>query len=121
MDISRKQFVETMVSGSALLLLSSCGGGGSYNGGAAPAPSPMQSNSCNPAQIADNHGHSLIIPLSDLDSTTAKTYDIHGSADHTHTVTLSATQLAQLKAGAMVAVTSTETLAHTHLVSITCV
>src|SRR4249920_2960601 len=91
MDISRKRFVEAMFSGSAVLLFTSCGGGGGYNGGTpspAPAPAPT-GNSCNPAQIADNHGHELVIPLTDLDSATAKTYDIHGSADHTHSVTFS--------------------------------
>jgi hypothetical protein len=119
MDISRKRFVKTMFSGSAVLLFTSCGGGGSYNGSPAPAPAPA-GNSCNPAQIAGNHGHELVIPLSDLDSAIAKTYDIHGTADHTHSVTFSAVQLAQLKAGTMVTVTSTETELHTHAVSVTC-
>jgi hypothetical protein len=125
MDISRKRFVETLASGSALLLFSSCGGGGSYNGGtpaAAPAPAPApNSTSCSPATISDNHNHALVIAKSDLDSTTAMTYDIHGTADHTHSVTFSVAQLGQLKQGATVSVTSTTTFAHDHQVSVTCV
>jgi len=120
MDITRKRFVETMASGSVVLLFTSCGGGG-YNGtpAAAPAPGPT-ATSCSPAQISGNHGHELVIPKSDLDSTTAMTYDIHGTADHTHSVTFSAAQLAQLKQGMTVTVTSTTTLAHNHDVSVSC-
>lgn len=118
MDISRKRFVEAMASGSAVLLFTSCGGGSDYGG--TPAPAPPSGNSCSPAGISDNHGHSLVIAKSDLDSTTAKTYDIHGSANHTHSVTFSAAQLAQLKAGTTVSVSSTVTDNHDHTVSVTC-
>ncbi|HEU5297698.1 MAG TPA: hypothetical protein VFU71_23180 [Burkholderiaceae bacterium] len=121
MDISRKRFVEAMASGSVALLFTSCGGGGGYNGTPAAAPPPAPANSCNPASISDNHGHVLVIAKSDLDSTTAMTYDIHGTADHTHSVTFSPAQLAQLKAGMTVAVTSTVTFAHDHVVSVNCV
>jgi hypothetical protein len=116
MDISRKRFVETMVGGSALLLFHGCGGGGSYGGG---MPNPMPASGCTP-MIADNHGHVLVIALTDLDSTTPKTYDIHGSADHTHSVSFTVAQLGQLKAGSMVTVTSTQTLSHTHAISVSC-
>ncbi len=121
MDISRKRFIETMASGSAVLLFTSCGGGGSgYNGAPAPAPAPS-GTSCGPAVISDNHGHALVIAKSDLDSTSAMTYDIHGTADHTHSVTFSAAQLAQLKAGMTVAVSSSVTLSHDHTVTVTCI
>lgn len=120
MDITRKRFIETMASGSAVLLFTSCGGGSSYNGGTpAPAPAP-NGTSCSPAVISDNHGHVLVIAKSDLDSTSAMTYDIHGTADHTHNVTFSAAQLAQLKAGMTVSVSSTVTLSHDHTVTVTC-
>ena len=120
MDISRKRFVEAMASGSAVLLFTSCGGGGSYNGGApAPAPAP-NGTSCSPAVISDNHGHALVIAKSDLDSSSPMTYDIHGTADHTHSVTFSAAQLAQLKAGTTVSVSSSVTLSHDHTVSVSC-
>jgi hypothetical protein len=119
MNISRKRFIETMASGSAVLLFTSCGGGGSTGGTPAPAPAP-NGTSCSPAVISDNHGHVLVIAKSDLDSTSAMTYDIHGTADHTHSVTFSAAQLAQLKAGVTVSVSSSVTLSHDHTVTVTC-
>jgi VCBS repeat-containing protein len=118
MDISRKQFVEAALGGSALLLFSSCGGGG-YGG----SNTVMPVSSCSPT-IAANHGHVLTIAIADLDSPTAKTYDIMGTnTTHTHSVTFSAAQLAQLKAGTMVTVTSTAatTDGHTHSVAVSCV
>lgn len=120
MDISRKRFVEAMASGSAVLLFTSCGGGSDYNGGTpAPAPAPG-GTSCSPAVISDNHNHALVIAKSDLNSTTAMTYDIHGTADHTHSVTFSATQLAQLKSGLTVSMSSSVTLSHDHTITVTC-
>jgi hypothetical protein len=49
--------------------------------------------------IVPTHGHALDIPMADLSSTTDKTYDIKGTSPHTHSVTLTAAQLGQLKAG----------------------
>jgi hypothetical protein len=117
MDISRKQFVEAALGGSALLLFSSCGGGGSSGG------TTTQTSSCTPTIGAPFHGHSLVVAVADLDSPSAKTYDIMGSATHNHTVTFSTALLAQLKMGTTVAVTSTPLAAdgHTHVVSVTCV
>src|SRR5262245_52305817 len=69
MDMSRKRFVETLASGSALLLFSSCGGGGGYSSGAGGNPMPM--SSCTP-DIANNHGHALVVAVADLDSGTPK-------------------------------------------------
>jgi len=115
MEISRKQFIERLAGGGALLLFSSCGGG--YGGGSTPM------SSCTPS-ISANHGHVLPIAVADLDSATAKTYDIMGSnTTHTHTVTFTTTQLQQLKAGTMVSVTATPaaTDGHVHTVSVSCV
>lgn len=118
MDISRKSFVEALAGGSVLLLFSSCGGGGSYGGGGG-----TQTSSCS-ASIVGNHGHILTLPVADLDSTTAKTYDIMGTNNtHTHTVTFSPAQLQQLKAGTMVTVTSSPAAndGHTHSVTESCI
>ena len=116
MDISRKQFVETLASGGALLMLGSCGGGGYGSSGGTPT------SSCS-GSIAANHGHVLPIVATDVDSPTAKTYDITGSAGHSHGVTLSVAQLGQLKGGTAVTVTSSAatTDGHTHAVTVSCV
>jgi len=118
-DISRKRFIEALAGGSALLVLSGCGGGGSSYGGGNPAP---PASGCN-EQISANHGHVLTIPVADLDSATAKTYDITGAAPHSHQVTFSAAQLAQLKAGMAVTVTSSAFAGdgHTHDAAVSCV
>jgi hypothetical protein len=120
MDVSRKTFVETLLAGSALLVFHGCGGGSDYNGSAG---NPMPTTGCSDA-ISNNHGHVLTIAVTDLDSTTAKTYDIRGTATtHTHTVTFTPAQLAQLKAGTVVTVTSTPaaTDGHMHDAAVTCI
>ena len=61
MDVSRKQFVETLLAGSALLVIHGCGGGSDYNGSAG---NPMPTSGCSDA-ISNNHGHLLSIPSTD--------------------------------------------------------
>ena len=114
MDINRKRFLGIAAGSSAGVLLAGCGGGG-YGGGGTPA------SSCG-STIANNHGHSVPIAVADLDSTTTEAYNITGSADHGHTITLSPAQLAQLKAGTTVTVTSTTGGIdnHSHVVATTC-
>ena len=73
------------------------------------------------SSIADNHGHRLVIPVEDLDSTSPKTYSIIGSADHDHQVTFTADDLADLKAGVSVNVTSNDGgTTHDHAVAVKC-
>lgn len=116
--VTRKKFLGDLAGGTVVLLLGGCGGGGSYGGGT-PMSSPPPAGGCG-ADIAGNHGHVLAIPQADLDSTTAKTYNIQGTADHNHTVTFSAADLADLKAGRMVTVQSSTTLAHSHTIVEAC-
>ncbi len=111
--VDRKTFVLRLVSGGWLLSTAGCGGGGGYGDGGSPATTPA-ATSCSASAISGNHGHTLSIPLADLNSTVAMSYSIQGSADHAHQVTFSATQLAQLKAGQPVTVTSSTTNAHNH-------
>jgi hypothetical protein len=112
MTISRKAFLVQLVGGG--WALASCGGGGD-----SPAPAPPAGAGC-VATIAANHGHVLAISAADLNSLADITYDILGGADHTHSVTFTAAQLAQLKAGNSVSVTSTTTFAHSHSISERC-
>lgn len=119
-NITRKQFLGQLAGGTVVVLLEGCGGGGD-DYGMAPAPSPPPpAASCAAAGITANHGHALSFQKTDLDSMTDKTYSIAGSAGHVHTITLTTTQLAQLKAGSMVTVTSTVTDAHSHDVTVSC-
>lgn len=119
MGLNRKQFLGAVGSGSVVLWLQACGGGGSGygdDGGGGGA----QSCGASGTAIEANHGHSLTIPEADLSSSTDKTYNIMGSASHDHTVTFSAAQLAQLKAGQSVVVTSSVTSSHQHQVTAHC-
>lgn len=131
--ITRKEFVARMAGASVVLLFQACGGGGSDGGtiaaapapgpAAAPAPSPTptaSSATCTDTIVA-NHGHVLTVAAGDLDSMVDLTYDIHGTADHTHFVVLTVAQLSALKAGTTVATQSTITLDHQHDISINCV
>jgi hypothetical protein len=120
MPISRKAFLIQAASGGWLLATAGCGGGGGdYSGSSNNPPAPAVGSGC-AATISDNHGHVLAIATADLDSTSDKTYDIQGNADHSHNVTFSAAQLAQLKAGSTVSVTTTMTLAHDHRIGERC-
>ena len=115
MALTRKAFLVQLVGGG--WVLSGCGGGGD---GGTPTPPPPSGGICG-AGISDNHGHMLSVPITDLDSPTAKTYDIQGSAAHSHSVTFTVAQLQMLKAGQTVSVSSSVTLGHDHSIAERCV
>jgi hypothetical protein len=130
--ITRKRFLVSLFGSTAAVLLDGCGGGGGYSGTTSPMPPPpppAASCGASGSAIANNHAapymHALTFAKTDVDLTSAQTYSIQGSALHDHTITLSAAQLATLKAGGSVTVTSTSTDApgigpHTHDVMVTC-
>ena len=129
--LSRRHFFEPALGTVMLLILPGCGGGGDTSiadaaaalGATPPAATPPPTpavTSCG-AQFDFNHGHVLVIQKADLDSPTAMSYDITGNADHGHSVTFSPAQLASLKAGASVTVTSTTSFFHQHVLTVSCV
>jgi hypothetical protein len=144
-DLSRRRFLEPVLGTAILLLIPGCGGGGADCGSTSLADSaaalgatPNGTPSSTPSTTAGtspgstpsagcgstfdfNHGHVLTILRSDLDSATAVSYDIQGAADHTHTVTFTVAQLAVLKTGASVTVTSSDTFYHQHVITVSCV
>ena len=118
--MTRKGFLGAASGGMVLLLLQACGGGGGDDSSTTPPTGGLSSCSSTGAAISGNHGHSLSIPAADLDSTSARSYSSQGGANHAHPVTLSPAQLAALKAGQSVTVTSSTDLSHDHSVMITC-
>lgn len=118
MGYTRMRFVQALAGIGAGLALPGCGGGSDD-----PAPTTGGSLSCGAsgAAISGNHGHVLQVPVADLDSTVAVVYSIVGTADHDHAVTLSPAQLAQLRAGSTVTVTSSTAFGHEHLLDIACI
>lgn len=112
--MTRKGFLGALGGGTVVLWLQACGGGGGDDdddGG------PLQ---CGASSITGNHGHALTIPEADLSSATDKVYSIQGSAGHDHMVTLTAAQLAMLRAGQSVDATSTTASGHNHVVTARC-
>ena len=122
MNVSRKRFLQSVASGTAVLLFHGCGGGGSdYGAAPSPGPAPAPAGNCSATTIVANHGHALSIARADLDSPTDKVYSIMGIAAHDHTVTLTPAMLATLKSGMAVTVTSSDPAGHMHDVTITCI
>lgn len=107
---------------------SSGGSSGGSSSGSTAKDAASDTGSADTAQafecrssITQNHGHKLVIPLEDLDSTTPKTYSIIGTADHDHQVTFDAQQLADLKAGVSINVTSNDGgTTHDHDLAVKC-
>lgn len=72
------------------------------------------------SSIDSNHGHVLAVSGADVAAGAARTYDIMGSAGHTHSVTLSASDFAALQSAGMVVVTSATGSGHMHAITVTC-
>lgn len=70
--------------------------------------------------IDGNHGHILNIPADDVLISTPKTYDITGTAGHTHTVDVTIDSFNRLALKVPVTMTSSTGAAHTHSVMIQC-
>jgi len=117
MSMTRKQFIGSLIGGAALLACSDDGGGkldGSLMRNCA-------TNGTN-AMIANNHGHTITVTSSDVTNGAEKTYDIMGTADHPHMVTITSANFATLQSNAngSFQVTSTLNNGHTHVITVTC-
>lgn len=63
-----------------------------------------------------NHGHKAVVTKAQLDAGGAVTLDIKGSADHTHSVELTADEMATLKKGGHVMKSCSTASSHSHSV-----
>lgn len=121
MKMTRRQFLGTAVIGAAA---AACGGG--PDDGTSMPDAPMNAKSCTTngttATIGTNHGHTLTVSAGDVMAGVDKTYDITGSADHPHMVTVTAANFTSLQnnPNGSVMLTSTSGGAHTHSVTILC-
>jgi hypothetical protein len=70
--------------------------------------------------VTSNHGHEAMLAASAITGGAATDLDITGSSPHSHTVSLSADQLASIAAGERVTVTSSSGGGHTHDVTFEC-
>jgi hypothetical protein len=111
-QISRREFsresVLAMLAG-VVITISGCG-----DDDAGPtSPSGGDVN----GSISANHGHVATVRNADITAAGAVTLDIRGTADHPHTVSLTAAQVQQIGSGQRVAVTSTTEMAHQHTIT----
>jgi hypothetical protein len=92
--------------GGAAIAISGCGSG-----------SPTSSSSDKAGVVSDNHGHVAVITSAQLDSGGGLTLGIQGSADHPHTVELTAAEIVAIRSGSRTAKQSSTALAHNHTVT----
>jgi hypothetical protein len=71
-------------------------------------------------RIAANHGHVLVVSMDDVAAGVDKTYDIMGTAAHTHSVTVTADQFAMLQTNHTITTTSTVASSHSHGITVMC-
>jgi len=123
--IDRRQFTVAsamaLLSGVAITITEAACGGSSYS---PSSPTPMPTPNPTPApsgdkvgQVSSNHGHSAVITGAQLTAGGTLSLDIRGSADHPHTVTLTAAEVTSIAANQRVSKESSSDAAHSHTVT----
>ena len=72
------------------------------------------------SNIGGNHGHTLTVSVADVNAGNDKTYNIEGTAGHSHQVTVTAANFNSLANNQQVILSSTNDNGHTHSVTISC-
>ena len=99
----------------ATITISGCGGGSSPAPSPSPNPNPGSSDAV--GSISGNHGHSAVITSAQLTAANSVTLGIMGTADHPHTVEVTAAEVTQIGAKQRVAKPSTTDAGHQHTVT----
>jgi hypothetical protein len=123
--IDRRQFTlasaMAILSGVAITITSACGGGSGYSPSSpsapTPTPAPPAAASDKTAVIGSNHGHAGTITAAQLTAAGALSLNIQGSADHPHTVELTAADITSVAASQRVSKESSTDSAHSHSVT----
>jgi hypothetical protein len=123
-DLSRREFTAASVMAilaGVTVTISGCGGGsnpGSPNPLPSPAPTPTPAASGDKSGVVSaNHGHVATVTAAQITAAGSVSLDIRGSADHTHSVDLTATEVQQIGTGAKVAKNSSNNVSHNHTVT----
>jgi len=119
MSMTRKEFLGTMLGAAGAVALAGCGGD---DGASADAKAKSCTMNGTNVTIDANHGHVMMVSMADVMAGVDKTYDIMGSAIHTHSVTVTAANFATLQnnPSGSVMVTSSVSSAHSHGITILC-
>lgn len=104
---------------SAVPSISSCSKEEEDTGGTTPTAKSCLDNGTN-SSISSNHGHTLIVSKADVLAGSDKTYNIQGTSNHPHTVTITSSQFSTLQSNQSITVTSSSDDAHTHSVTVQC-
>jgi hypothetical protein len=102
------------------ITVSACGGGGyssptSPSGGTGSGGGTATGDKV--GAISANHGHSAVIAGAQLTAGGALQLDIQGTADHPHTVQLTASEVSSIAANQRVSKESSSTSSHSHTVT----
>lgn len=108
-EVTRREF--TVKSALAILsgvtiTLTGCGDSGSTSPSPPPSSPPTADSSGVQGVISANHGHLATVTSAQLTGGNAIDLDIAGTANHTHSVSLTAAELDQIAGGAQVAATA---------------
>lgn len=91
---------------------------------AAPEPPLVDPTDCaangTKTAITANHGHTLFVSASDVQSGVEKTYLIQGGATHPHSLTISATMFTELIKNKSLDVASSNDSGHSHSITVSC-
>ena len=113
-SIDRRAFVETLLLLPAGLFLVRCGS----NSTPTPAgtPSVIGAQATYTSSTTEGHHHTFSIQIADFENPPSGGVSGRTSTalEHTHTVSVSMEQLANVQAGQSVTITTSSTLAHTH-------
>ncbi len=116
--MKRRQFISTLLTGTAgIFVVASCGSSNSVD---APTVFGNCLQNGTTVTIAANHGHVMLVDKTEVAAAVAKSYDIMGTADHTHSVMVSAANFGQLSTNHSITVQSSVTNAHQHSITVVC-
>lgn len=106
--MNRREFVKmSMVSIAGIVATNRCG----------TKLDTSDSSSDKSGSVSSNHGHTAKITAAQLDDGSAVSINIQGTSSHSHTLTLSASEMSSIKAGTQVSQVSSANSGHTHSVT----
>ena len=117
--LERREFVLgsilAMLAG-VTITISGCGGGSSPSS-PNPQPTPNPSGGDKVGDISANHGHTVTITGAQLTAGGDVSLQLTEGSGHTHSVSLSGSEVVQIRGNTRVAKDSTNTSGHTHTVT----
>lgn len=121
MSTTRREFLSGMMHGALVPVVVGLGASACGDGGAGTPGDGGTVCSSIGVRITSNHGHTLEVPLADVEAGVEKTYTLADNGNHEHTVVVTAAQFADIASGSVVTARSNVFGSHSHGVEVTCV